>query len=164
VNRQQARWSEYLSQFNLIIRFHPSKLGTKPNALTRRWDVYPKEGGSDYTAVNPHNFRPVFTDKQLSASLRATALYSVSLCSATIIDTERLHIDIRTAYATDPVAASHLPTPSTTNWSLSEDGLLLLNDRIYVPDQNDLRLRVLHNKHDHPLSGHLGCNKTLELI
>jgi len=77
-------------------------------------------------AVNPHNFQPVFMDKQLSASLQVTTLYSVSLCSATIIDTERLHMDICTAYAMDPVAASHLLTSSTINWSLSEDRLLLL--------------------------------------
>jgi len=32
---RQARWSEYLSQFNLIIHFHPGRLGTKPDALTR---------------------------------------------------------------------------------------------------------------------------------
>ena len=31
----QARWSEYLSAFNLIIHFRPGKLGTKPDALTR---------------------------------------------------------------------------------------------------------------------------------
>ena len=56
LNRRQARWSEYLCQFNLIIRFRPGKLGTKPDALTRRWDVYAKEGGNDYAKVNPHNF------------------------------------------------------------------------------------------------------------
>jgi len=33
--RRQARWLEYFSQFNLIIRFHPRCLGTKPDALTR---------------------------------------------------------------------------------------------------------------------------------
>jgi len=32
---RQVRWSEYLSQFNLVIRFHSSHLGTKPDALTR---------------------------------------------------------------------------------------------------------------------------------
>jgi len=31
----QAQWSESLSQFNLVIRFHPGKLGAKPDALTR---------------------------------------------------------------------------------------------------------------------------------
>jgi len=35
LTRQQARWSEYLSQFNLIIHFCPRRLGTKPDALTR---------------------------------------------------------------------------------------------------------------------------------
>ena len=40
----QARWSEFLSQFNLSIRFRPGHLGEKPDALTRQWDVYPKEG------------------------------------------------------------------------------------------------------------------------
>ena len=33
---QQARWSEYLSQFNLIIHFCPGHLGTKPDTLTRQ--------------------------------------------------------------------------------------------------------------------------------
>ena len=33
---QQARWSEFLLQFNLVIHFCPGKLGTKPDVLTRR--------------------------------------------------------------------------------------------------------------------------------
>ena len=32
---RQAQWSKYLSQFNLIIRFRPGHLSTKPNAFTR---------------------------------------------------------------------------------------------------------------------------------
>ena len=35
LTRRQARWSEYLSQFNLVIRFRPGCLGTKLDALTR---------------------------------------------------------------------------------------------------------------------------------
>ena len=35
LTQRQARWSEYLSQFNLVIRFCPSHLGTKPDTLTR---------------------------------------------------------------------------------------------------------------------------------
>ena len=72
LTRRQARWSEFLSQFNLVIHFRPRKLGTKPDSLTRRWDVYPKEGDRDYTKVNPQNFRPVFTQEQLALSLRAS--------------------------------------------------------------------------------------------
>jgi len=72
--RQQARWSEYLSQFNLVICFHSGHLGTKPDALTRQWDIYPEGGDNGYASVNPHNFHPVFTHKQIAASLQATIL------------------------------------------------------------------------------------------
>ena len=61
----QAWWSEFLSQFNLIIQFHPRKLSMKPDALTRQWDVYLKEGGNTYETVNPQNLRPIFTTTQL---------------------------------------------------------------------------------------------------
>ena len=163
LNRRQARWAEYLCQFNLVIRFRPGKLGAKPDALTRRWDVYAKEGGNDYAKVNPHNFRPVFTQEQLSASLRATSLISLAFRGSSLMDVEALHTDIQAGYASDPITSAQLPLPSDPRWTLSE-GLLLLNDRIYVPDAADLRLRVIKNKHDHPLAGHFGQNKTMELI
>ena len=53
LTRRQARWSEFLSSFSLVIHFHPRKLGAKPDTLTRQWDVYPKEGDSGYAQVNP---------------------------------------------------------------------------------------------------------------
>jgi hypothetical protein len=32
---RQARWAEFLSEFNFIIKYRPGKQGTKPNSLTR---------------------------------------------------------------------------------------------------------------------------------
>jgi len=69
LTQRQAQWSKYLSQFNLVIRFCPGCLGTKPDALTRQWDIYPKEGNTGYATVNPHNFKPIFTQEQLAASI-----------------------------------------------------------------------------------------------
>jgi hypothetical protein len=79
------------------------------------------------------------------------------------MDVEKLHADIRTAYEKDPVTAAQLPQPSDPKWTVT-DGLLRIKERIYVPDAPDLRLRVLQYKHDHPVAGHFGQNKTLELI
>ena len=79
------------------------------------------------------------------------------------MDAEQLHADIRAAYQSDPLTTAQLPLPTDPKWSLTE-GQLFLNDRIYVPDCGDLRLRVMKHMHDHPLSGHLGQNKTLELV
>ena len=82
----QARWSKFLSQFNMIICFRPGKLGTKPDALTRCWDVYPKEGDSDYAKVNPQNLHPVFTQEQLASSLHATYYCGPILQAVSIMD------------------------------------------------------------------------------
>jgi hypothetical protein len=35
LTHRQACWSEFLSQFNMVICFCPGKLGAKPDALTR---------------------------------------------------------------------------------------------------------------------------------
>lgn len=36
LNRRQARWAEFLSEFNFKIEYRPGKQGTKPDSLTRR--------------------------------------------------------------------------------------------------------------------------------
>jgi hypothetical protein len=36
LNRRQARWAEFLSEFNFRIKYRPGKQGTKPDALTRQ--------------------------------------------------------------------------------------------------------------------------------
>ncbi|SJL04332.1 uncharacterized protein ARMOST_07698 [Armillaria ostoyae] len=170
LTQRQVRWSEYLSQFNLVICFHLGRLGGKLDALTRRWDVYPKEGDSQYAAVNPHNFQPVFTQEQLSASLRATFLEGPTLRASAIMDTDKLHSDIKQAQPSNSAASEGLrqaksSTPtSPSRWSVDESDILRLDNRIYVPDSEDLRLRVLQNNHDHILAGHFGQNRTLELV
>jgi len=160
----QAQWSEFLSQFNLVICFRPGKLGAKPDALTRRWDVYPKEGDSGYARVNPQNLRLVFTQEQLSNSLCATYLEFPVLRAVAIMDVETLHSDILSALPSDPIAQVHLADPLDSHWSTNKAGFLRLDGCIYVPDLDDLCLQVLQYRHDHPLAGHFGQNQTLELI
>ena len=130
LTQRQAWWSEYLSQFNLVIRFRPGRLGTKPDALTRQWDVYPKGGNTGYTIVNPHNFKPIFTQEQLAASVQATVLLFPSLRAATVVDLDTLHQDILSALPSDPIATKHLSADG--RWSTDPNGLLLLDNRIYV--------------------------------
>jgi len=110
LTQRQAWWSEYLSQFNLVIRFCPGRLSTKLDALTRRWDIYPKGGNTGYATVNPHNFKPIFTQEQLAASVQATVLLFPSLCAATVVDLDTLHQDILSALPGDPIATKHIST------------------------------------------------------
>jgi RNase H-like domain found in reverse transcriptase len=90
LSRRQAQWSTFLSKFNMVIRFGPGHLRTKPDALTRRPDLYPKGEGKPYGTVNPQNCRPVFPSTQLSTSLRATAMLPVALRGIITMDIEEL--------------------------------------------------------------------------
>jgi len=43
-------------------------------------------------------------------------------------------------------------------------GFLAFEGRIFVPNYNDSRLKVLRARHDSPLAGHPGISKTIELV
>ena len=92
----------------MVIRFRPGKLGTKPDVLMRHWDIYPKEGSSDYVSINPQNLRPIFTDEQLALSLRTTTFWLPALRGSLSMDTERLQADIVSSLQSDLTALEHL--------------------------------------------------------
>ena len=96
----------------------------KPDALTRRWDVYCKGGNSDFATANPSNFHPIFTDEQLNASLWATYFATPILCTAVIMDIEQLHNTVRESYPLDPVTSAHFPCISDPKWTIDDSGLL----------------------------------------
>jgi len=60
LSQRLAKWSEFLLHFNLSIKFWPGRLGKKPDALTRRWDVYRDDPSKNLLAQ-----RPVFAQTQL---------------------------------------------------------------------------------------------------
>ena len=178
--RRQARWSEYLNAFNLSLHFWPGKLGAKPDALTRRWDIYAKEGGVTYTQANPENIRPLFTPDHIHNAVTSTppnaptkrllhasaplpsvpsTLLDMEVLCSDILDGLLLDTEARTCFETLP----HIPDPEN-KWSRSDTGFLLHDGAVYVPNNRDLRTRVLKACHDHLLAGHPGQTKTLELI
>ena len=88
-------------------------LSTKPDALTRQWDIYSKGGNTGYATVNPYNFNPIFTQEQLVTSIQATVLLFPPLHVATVVDLVILYQDILLALPNDPIATKHI---SADDW------------------------------------------------
>jgi len=80
-----------------------------------------------------------------------------------ILDQNQLYSDILATLPFDSSISDHLLHLAGC-WSKDSVGFLRLNNRMYVPDNTNLRLWVLQYHHNHVLAGHLGQNKTLELI
>ena len=151
----------------MVIHFCPGRLGTKPNALTRRPDLYLKEGGKDFGKVNSSNFKPIFCSENLSESLRASVLLPTTLHGVIAMDVDKLNKEIISTLDTDKAVQSYLVDITNTQyarWSKDTLGFVWIDERIYVPPSSDLCLCVLCSYHDHPVSRHFGINKTLALI
>jgi len=91
-----ARWSEFLSQFNISIKFRPGRLGKKLDILTRRWDVYGDNPLKESLAQ-----KPVFTQAQLTLSDVLLGNQSPSLWAATLINPHSLVLNIKEAQKLD---------------------------------------------------------------
>jgi hypothetical protein len=62
----------------------------------------------------------------------------------------------------DPVAAAH--RKSLVEGFSEDEGLLLKEGLVYVPNDNVLKLRILRDCHDTKTAGHLGQEKTLDQV
>ena len=54
--------------------------------------------------------------------------------------------------------------PEDPRAALDESGQLLVGGRVFVPDYEDLRLRITQAHHDHELVGHPGTRRTIKRI
>src|SRR5258707_8261206 len=164
LTRWQARWSKFLSQFNLSIRFRPGRLGAKPDALTRRPDIYSESVATDC------NRRPVLTLQQLERPHLAICLGMVEEAEQSLsedLDHGALITDITQVAKSDHLAQELRSKLETSDppwgWEWSE-GQLWFQGCLYIPNQEILRLQVIHNHHDHPAAGHFREARTSELI
>ena len=84
----------------------------------------------------------MFTQEQISMSLHATDLMTPVLCATVIMDQEQLNSDILATLPNDPLFLAHQTEPKP-QWSVTPDGFFCHDNLIYIPDSNDLWLRVL---------------------
>ena len=79
----------------------------------------------------------MFMQEQLASSLQVTFLSIPVLHAAIIMDTKKLHSDIRSSLQSDPIASIQLNSPSP-HWSINSEGFLLFDKKIYIPNHSDL--------------------------
>ncbi|MBW0592504.1 hypothetical protein O181_132219 [Austropuccinia psidii MF-1] len=154
----QARWAEFLSEFHFSITYRPGRLATLPDALSRRDNVYP-ERGEDLISKNPINFKQLINQNEVQPS-RFFAVKVESFLN--LIDS------IQKDLWQDPHYRSILQElgkgKSVQDYSLdSSSQLLLLKDQVVVPNDSTFQPSILQKRHDSPLAGNAGQEKTLKI-
>src|SRR5260221_4662780 len=162
LTHQQALWSEYLSQFNLRIHFCPGRLGTKPDALTHRSDVHP----GSRPDTTPTNVHPLFTPQQLETPTSCTSILDHPPGGLLeTLDQFQIWTEVAQHLSSDTFALMVKrrlrDQHSLPGWEWKEE-CLWYEGCIYVPEP--LCLQLICNHHDHPMAGHFGHHKTINLI
>ena len=186
LNRRQARWSETLAGYDFDIKHIPGTANSKADALSRRPDYMATESSN----LRPAIIRPSqLIAATISASLSPEDLdfdtndsveeeFDINTLPTEQSEEHSLADQIRTCLQKDPwtrntIATLRLAKDNTKDsaiprnlehFSLSDQDLLLFDKHIFIPQDKDLRLRILRIFHDDLTAGHFGISKTFEAV
>ncbi|GMF55270.1 unnamed protein product [Phytophthora fragariaefolia] len=175
LSQRMARWLSFFAEYNFAVHYKPGKNNILADSLSRRPDYDPR------VVLG----RQVIDDEDDSEEHCAVCAASgINLTS--VSPKMDLRDAIAAAYADDAVYANilvYLSSPSDeTLEALSRntrnqidryhlDGDLLCYNidrfdalRVVVPNDDDLRARIMHEFHDSPMGAHLGREKTFAAV
>lgn len=149
LNRRQARWLLFLSEFDVQLHHVPGKDMIQSDTLSRRHDLVPdKATDNNNRVVLPEQLFVHLVDTELSTRFQAFAVKDQIF--------QAIHEALKTG--TLPPIKSAL-----SDWR-EEDGKIFFKNRCYVPADEQLRRDLIRQHHDTPAMGHPGKFKTLELL
>ena len=163
LNRRQARWSMFLSEYDFQLDYAPGKKNPA-DPPSRHPDFSPKEGNNVLLIQN----KPLLTNHHLyrlfpSTSLQQTPIQnpnSISSLSTFNLDNSELLDEFKDNYRQDIEWRDAL-AKKDDSFSVQND-LVYHNNRLFVPQP--LRAKILHSRHDSVLSGHPGRAGTFDLV
>lgn len=147
LTRRQARWSEYMADFDFVIQYRPGKQATKPDALSRRPDYRPTDTKATTLSpeLNAHNFKALLSSAQYLAT---RVEYKDPMAQEDFKGAMDVHEQQKYVALTEshPEEYKH------------KDGLFYYHDLPIVPEKQ--RTTVLIWAHNLPTAGHPGVAKT----
>ncbi|MBW0540132.1 hypothetical protein O181_079847 [Austropuccinia psidii MF-1] len=159
LTHRQAHWAEFLSDFHFSITCRPGHLATLPDALSCWDNVYP-ERGEDLISKNPINIQQLIKQDEVQPSRYFAVKVESSL---NLIDLSQKALWQDSQYRI--ILKELVKGKSIQDYSLDASSqLLLFKDKVVVPNDPTIQLRILQKGHDSPKAGHPGQEKTLKLV
>ena len=154
LNRRQARWALYLSQFDFTLKHVAgSKMG-KVDGLSRRadWKV----------GVDKDNENQVFIKDNWIRSMYEVVVEGPEVELVEKIKKARSK-DKDVIRVVEEMKKMGVRKLRGNEWKI-EDDLVLKEGKVYVPKDEELRVEIIWLHHDVPAVGHGGRWKTVELV
>jgi len=173
LNRRQARWAQELAGIDFRIYYHPGTQNGKPDTLSRCSEYRPEKGGVENQPITTVLRKDHFTEPNRHG--RTFICSSVQLAS---LPTRKWNTqfmeEVRNEGKKDPAyqqvwkeaEAALLEEQQMDRKARSKleirDELLYRKSMLWVP--GELVQGILKSEHDTKVAGHMGQDKTIELI
>ena len=145
---RQARWSSFLSEFDLRIEHVPGTKLFEADALSRRPDHMDNSDQLDDVTVLPSERFIRLIAEDLATNIKKAMAND---------DFGRILIEVTQTHHAPPIRSK------LQDWTYA-NGIIYFLGKTYVPDQNNLRAQLIQSTHESLSSGHPGRFKTLELL
>ena len=142
VNRRVARWFAFLQDYNLVIKHVPGKLHAAADMLSRP----PVQDRGEMDNSNLTLLPP-----SLFLNTTRTIEGSWTELRQDIVDHQRTHQSLMKKWEQSEKASL-------------QDGIWMVQARIVVPPNEELKRTILHRYHDAPTAGHPGRDRTLNAV
>ena len=137
---RQARWAELMQEFNMMIRYRRGKENKVADALSRI----------------VHNMSFTVLESALMTEIKETQIEDEF-----VVQSLWPKANVIVPGKIDDLASRKGQVYARYT---IEDGMLKRNGKVVVPNQNNLRQRVIRECHDSPCAGHPGVEKTYDLV
>ena len=138
LNLRQRRWMELIKDYDCVIDYHPRKANVVADAMSRK-------SVQKLRALNAH-----------------MSLSDNSSIVADLIAKQNLLNRMLEAQKSDEkifAIVSQNRERKETEFSMNEDGFLYYRDRVYVPNDDELKKSILEEAHSGSFVMHLGSTK-----
>ena len=158
LNLRQRRWLELIKDYDLVIDYHPRKATMVADALSQKSSMTLAHIRTAYVLL-------LLEMKILGISLDYDgygALLASFMVKPTLVD------QIRGKQMQDEELVKEVHKimngKINENFSISQDGILTMKDRVYVPDVEDLRKLIIEEAHCSTYAMYLGNTKMYRTI
>jgi transposase InsO family protein len=158
LSARQARWAELLSRYHFKIQYHTAAQNQKADALTRKEDDVQlqqvmKKGAREQVML-PTQTLSTEVQQELEATMAPIA--EPLVLTDQVLQANRKSLSLQ--------GLRELSTQDNEDTYTLQDGLLLADGRLVVPDEDQLRLRIIREVHDQKATAHPGRKKTIKAI